>query len=483
MSGDFEGGALRRGEAEAPRETVVPRDETAPHAGGHGRPGRLALPVADPQSLRRLRRMPLISPRLWKRRLVFWVGAVMVSLVAIVFARAADWAGGICHQIAAWQPLSLLVISPAALAFSLWLTRVAFPGAQGSGIPQTMAALHLSDQRLVDRVLSLRVAIGKIMLTLVGLMAGASIGREGPTVQISAAMMHAMGKLMRLPRQDLARALVLAGGAAGISAAFNTPLAGIMFAIEELSHSFESRTSGTVMTAVIISGITTLALVGSYTYFGVTSAVLNFGAGWIAVPLCAVCGGLAGGAFSWCLVQAARGLPGRSGRFVLRHPIVFAALCGLGVAVIGLISGGATYGTGYAQARGVVEGTAHMAPLFFLLKLASTTISYISGIPGGIFAPSLAVGAGLGQLLARLIPHAPLGAVVLCGMVAYFSGVVQAPITAAIIVMEMTDNQQMTIPLLATSMIAFGASRLICRRPLYGTLAQRFLIAMERGHG
>ena len=116
-------------------------------------------------------------------------------------------------------------------------------------------------------MLSARIAVGKILLTLLGLASGASIGREGPTVQVGASIMYALGRLLRLPRLELQRALVLAGGAAGIAAAFNTPLAGVVFAIEELSHSFEARTSGTVLTAVVIAGITTLALVGNYTVF------------------------------------------------------------------------------------------------------------------------------------------------------------------------------------------------------------------------
>jgi H+/Cl- antiporter ClcA len=164
----------------------------------------------------------------------------------------------------------------------------------------------------------------------------------------------------------------------------------------------------------------------------------------------------------------------------MRRPIAFAALCGLVIAVLGILSGGTTYGTGYTQARHLVEGHAVLPPTYFVLKLAATIVSYLSGIPGGIFAPSLAVGAGLGDLLAKLMPAAPSGAVVLLGMVAYFSGAVQAPITATVIVMEMTDNQAMTIPLMATSFLAFGMSRLVCRRALYGALARRFLLAMQR---
>ena len=344
-----------------------------------------------------------------------------------------------------------------------------------------IAAQHMTDQEAIARMLSLRIAVGKIALTLLGLCSGASIGREGPTVQVGAAIMYALGRFLQLPRLELQRALVLAGGAAGVAAAFNTPLAGVVFAIEELSRSFEARTSGTVLTAVIIGGITTIAIAGNYTYFGHTSAELAFGPGWIAVVLCSLAGGLAGGLFSATLIRAARGIPTGLGLFLVRHPVLLAVLCGVTIAAIGVASGGQTYGTGYEQARGFVEATSELPGSYVLLKFAATVVSYISGIPGGLFAPSLSIGAGLGNWLAQLIPAAPPGAVVLLGMVAYFSGVVQAPITAAIIVMEMTDNQRVTVPLLATAFLAFGVSRLVCRRPIYTALAQQFLLVQERG--
>ena len=433
--------------------------------------------------LRRIRRLPLLSPRIWKRRLVLWSGAVLVALVAVGFARAADLAQAAFGWAIGGRSWLVFVLAPGGLALSALLTRRVFPGAQGSGIPQTMAALHVSDLRGIDAVLSLRIAIGKVLLTLLGLASGASIGREGPTVQVGAAIMHGLGRLLASPRIEVQRALVLAGGAAGVAAAFNTPLAGIVFAIEELSHSFEQRTSGAVLTAVILAGITTLALAGNYTYFGYMPIALPAGAGWLAVLPCALVGGIAGGLFSRCLVAASRGLPGLAGRLVLYHPLLLAAGCGLTLAVIGLLSGGATYGTGYAEARSLVEGSADLPSWFAIWKLLATVVSYLSGIPGGIFAPSLAIGAGLGAWMQPLLPAVPPGAMVLLGMVAYFSGAVQAPITATVIVMEMTDNQQMTIPLLATAMLAFGVSRLICRRPLYSALARRFLVALERPAG
>ncbi len=424
--------------------------------------------------------MPLTSPRLWARRIAFWAGAVLVSFVAILFARAANEAQSLFNWATNGRHWLALLIAPAGLAASVQLTRTIFPGAQGSGIPQVIASLQLSDAKLINQILSLRIAIGKVLLTLLGLASGASTGREGPTVQVGASIMHALGQTLRLPRVETQRALVLAGGAAGVAAAFNTPLAGVVFAIEELSHDFETRTSGMVLTAVILGGIVTLALSGNYTYFGVTSVSLPLGVGWTAVMFCGGIGGLLGGAFSQILLSASRGFPGYAGRWVAAHPIGFAALCGLALAIIGMLSGGATFGTGYAQASQLVEGNARLPVVFFVLKFLATVISYLSGVPGGIFAPSLSVGASLGSWLAHFFPHSPARAIVLLGMAGYFAGVVQAPITAFVIVLEMTASQQMTIPVMATSILAFAVSRLICRRPLYGTLARSFLKQTEK---
>ncbi len=429
--------------------------------------------------LRRVLRTRYISPRLWVRRFAFWAGALAVSVLAILFADASNWAMARFDSIVSAWPLLALAIVPSGFVLSVLLTIYVFPGAQGSGIPQAIAAIHIRDPRKVRAMLSLRIAIGKVALTLLGLACGASIGREGPTVQVGASIMHTLGEWLRLPRRDLQRGLILAGGAAGIAAAFNTPLAGIVFAIEEMSHSFEARASGTVFTAVIIAGAATLGIVGNYSYFGQTSAALTIRTGWIAVLACSIAGGLLGGLFAAVLVRAARGLPGVLGRFVARHPVLFAGACGLVVAGLGIASHGQTYGTGYAQARGAVEGHAHLVPAFPLLKLLANIASYLSGMPGGIFAPSLAVGATLGDSLAHFLA-APAGAVVLLGMAAYFSGVVQAPITATVIVMEMTENQQILVPLMATAFLAFVVSRLVCPRPLYSMLADRLLTPAER---
>jgi H+/Cl- antiporter ClcA len=222
---------------------------------------------------------------------------------------------------------------------------------------------------------------------------------------------------------------------------------------------------------------------GNYAYFGHTSATLPLETGWMAVLVCGVCGGLIGGLFSRTLVAASRGLPGKFGVFAKTRPVAFAALCGLALAAIGVASGNLAYGTGYPEARLIVEESGHLPAWYGLAKLLATVASYFSGTPGGIFAPSLAIGAGLGQNAASILPSVPIGAVVLLGMVGYFSGVVQAPITAFVIVMEMTDNHGMILPLMATAFLANAVSRLVCHKSLYKALAEGFLARIQAASG
>jgi H+/Cl- antiporter ClcA len=149
------------------------------------------------------------------------------------------------------------------------------------------------------------------------------------------------------------------------------------------------------------------------------------------------------------------------------------------VAICGLLSGDTIYGTGYSQVKDALENGTPLPAGFGLLKWLATTFAAISGIPGGIFSPSLAVGAGLGSNIAALFDGAPVGAIMLLGMVSYFAGVVQAPITAFVIVTEMTDNHTMVVPLMAAALIAHATSRLICSEGIYHALAKGFMAASD----
>jgi H+/Cl- antiporter ClcA len=417
------------------------------------------------------KRLLRITSARWQRRAIFLAGGIGVGAAAVALALLADLAQEAFALLLSKSRYAALAVTPLGFMLSAYLTRRLFPNAQGSGIPQAIAARHLTDQGARERLVSIRIAVGKVILTLFGLLCGASVGREGPTVQVGASIMFALGRVS--PRRQ--PGLILAGAAAGVAAAFNTPLAGIVFGIEEMSRAFETRTSSLIIAAVIAAGLTSLALMGNYAYFGSTPMALARGVDWLAIPLCGVVGGVAGGLFSRIVITMARGLPEPIGRVIKGHPLWFALLCGFAVAVCGLASGDTIYGTGYEQVKKALEHGSPLPPDFGVLKLFATTFAAISGIPGGIFSPSLAVGAGLGCNVASLFHDTPVAAIMLLGMVSYFAGVVQAPITAFVIVTEMTDNHAMVVPLMAAALIAHATSRLLCEEGIYHALAKGFI--------
>ncbi|RWB83697.1 MAG: chloride channel protein [Mesorhizobium sp.] len=423
--------------------------------------------------LRRSRAM-WASRRVWQPRLVFWAGAISIGLISVLFAILADWAQALFHALVGahdgWRFYLPLVMTPLGFVLCAWLAYAFFPGSQGSGIPQAIAARHLRDEEDRSHVLSLRLVVGKIALTVIGLFSGASIGREGPTVQVGASLMLQAARWGGIAQ---ARGLILAGSAAGIAAAFNTPLAGIVFAIEEMGRAYEARTNGLVLTAVILAGLASMGLLGNYTYFGVARDTVAFGSEWPLVLACGIIGGGVGALFSLLALKATRRIRRWNALQPLWRTLVVAGICGLAVAMVGLASGGLTFGTGYAQARGAIEG-APLPPFFFIAKFAAGLLSMVSGIPGGIFAPSLAVGAGLGSTLGLML-GAATGTAALLGMAGYFAGVVQAPMTAFVIILEMTGNHDNVIALMCAAVLGYGTARLISNEPLYHALSRVFV--------
>ena len=207
----------------------------------------------------RLTRHRFFKPSIWKTRLIFWGGAVLVGIVAAIFALLGEKGDYFFRALHAQNPWLSFVVTPAGLVLIVWLTRKYFPGAEGSGIPQTLIAIEGRGGRgLAEQLLSFRVAVGKVLLTVMGLFSGASIGREGPTVHLGAAIMYSLGRYVHLPARYLERGLIMTGGGAGIAAAFNTPIAGIVFAIEEMSRSFDRRNSSMILIGVILAGMTAI---------------------------------------------------------------------------------------------------------------------------------------------------------------------------------------------------------------------------------
>lgn len=412
----------------------------------------------------------------WIGRCLVWLAALSAGLVVVLYAKISEWAINLFFGMQRtywWLPL---VLTPLAGMLITWLTLRWFTGVNGSGIPQTMAALNkLHGEAMMHRLVSLKIAFAKIVLGTGALAAGFSAGREGPSVQVGASVMIAFKRYLPASFAIEPRHLLLAGGASGISAAFNTPLAGIVFAIEELGRSYEEKTNGVLITAIVLSGLVSISLLGNYTYFG-NIEVGEIGAS-IVLPVIVTgffCG-VAGGVFSRVLIESSRFTPGRVDRFRKHNPVWWAGFCGLMVALLGAVSLGAAHGSGYAYTHQLlgddIAGTWYYAPVKYL----ATLFTYLSGVPGGIFAPSLSIGAGFGYELNMLFQDPEIAiAVNALAMTAFLAAVTQAPLTSFIIVMEMINGHAMVISLIAVSFIARVVARLISP-PLYATLAANYV--------
>lgn len=409
----------------------------------------------------------LVAGGAWIDHAVILGYAVMTGVIAVAFTLLSEEATHAFDALRQGVPFGVwltLLWTPALTVAVLWWTRRFVPGAAGSGIHQAMRALD--DELTAPQrrwLVSVKLSLHKPLLVCVGLLAGLSIGREGPMVQIGAGVMSHARRWLRPQSGIDEHDLLVAGAAAGIAAAFNTPLGGVIFALESLSRRRSLSQSTLVIASIVLAGLVSVAVFGNVTYFGqlrVQQLTLDlFGPGLGVAVAC----GIAGGLFARLMVVSVRGLPDRFSGWRARYPLRFAAGCAAGVAVIGIVTGGATGGAGYDPTRALLEGQAQLPVVYTVLKFCATWLSAWTGVPAGVFAPSLAIGAGIGRdiaLLANVSGEAAIPLIAL-GMVGFLAAATQAPLTAFIIVMEMVAGQSMVLSLMACSMLAAGISRLV----------------------
>lgn len=410
--------------------------------------------------------------------LAVWVSAGAVGTAAVMFARLISSLQ--FHFFEYFKSNPIIVCSTAPLLFILatFIVRKFAPDAKGSGIPQVLAAIDQAKQEDGEStgwhssLVSLRTSAIKVISSAIGILGGASIGREGPTVQIAASGFAWIGKKIKrfAPEIDL-QSFLIAGAAAGVAAAFNTPLAGIAFALEEIADGMFGPFRQIVMLAVIIAGVTAQGLSGNYLYFGqptITNVPIL-----MLLPeaiLLGILGGILGGFF-------ARVLANSQMAFLPKHWLGKAFICGAICSVIGYLTNGNTFGSGYEITRSTIESRSleNINYFFPFYKFATTAASYLSGMAGGIFSPSLSIGAGLGFSVAKLAHFSNVNACALIGMVAFFSGAIRAPLTGVIIVMEMTDEHILVLPFMIAAYLAFSLGKRIMPTPLYHFLAEKHL--------
>ena len=452
--------------------------------------------------------------------LVTSLAAAMTGFAALYFVYAERWGDQIIRRLSGDEKINLLfwegtldgwvtVAAPAvsiclAMMLIVFVQRKWFPGTEGTGIPQAIAALKIGNSKARGLMLSLWIAFGKVVLLTVALLFGITVGREGPSVHVGACFMHLCNRVCRLPSYLVARGMILAGSAAGIAAAFNTPIAGVVFCFEEVGRTFDRESVPAIIRTVAIACVVGVVFLGDYLFYGDANIGARLPLGldgvfgrsdatfmewlsemrqWIAVPVVGILGGFLGGWFGRGVVEVSR----FTGPRLVRNPLRMGLILGLCLAIIGIVSGGESYGGGYDQAKQMLT-TAHETgePItswhYPLTKAAASFVSLVSAIPGGLFDPSLAVGASLGQVTHGLFdgyiaPGISLPALMMLFMAAYFAGVVQSPITVFTIMFEMTGAYEMILPLMFASMLGAMVARRICNPSIYEALAMQFIEA------
>lgn len=407
----------------------------------------------------------------------FWLASILTGLVAVGYARLFAYG----EQLFAWMTSGhkavIFLVSPLCFLLAWYVVRLA-PTARGSGIPQVMAAIDAKGPAAdthIHQLVNLKVAIVKVISSLLMVLGGGAIGREGPTIQVSASIFWWVNKM--IPRswpRISAKSFLVTGAAAGLAAAFNTPLGGIVFAIEELAKIHISYLRTALFTAVIIAGLTAQALLGPYLYLGypdVQHLPTMIYAGVIATAIMAELSGALMGKAIWALTQWRRALGHRAS-------VLLIVGTGLLTALVATYVTQQMTGSGKELMNGLLFTAGKQATLTTVLaRFAGPVLSFNVGAAGGIFAPSLAAGAAIGGYLVQLFDVAVASNAnmfILSGMVAFLTGVTRTPFTAAILVLEMTDRHSVIFHLMLAGLVANLAARAVGTDSLYEQLKRGY---------
>jgi CIC family chloride channel protein len=394
------------------------------------------------------------------------IGA-LTGLAVVAFIVLTERMGMRLYPIggAPWRRLLFPVVGSLGIGYLLFRY---FPYARGSGVPQTKAALFAREGRI-----TLRTVLGKFFCTSATLASGIPLGREGPSVQVGAGIASVLARLLGL-RTEQVKKLIPVGAAAAIAAAFNTPLAAVLFALEEIVGDLHAPVIGAVVLASATAWMVLRVSLGNHPLFKVPQYQLVHPAEFAVYAVLGLAGGLVSVAFTKLLLgmrQRFLSFPQKTQWF---QPLAGGLLVGLlGWFVPQVL------GVGYGYVGDALNGTMafKMMLLLVVLKLFAVTTSYASGNAGGIFGPSLFIGAMLGGSVGTIAHHwfpaytATAGAYALVGMGAVFAGIVRAPMTSVLMIFEMTQDYAVIVPLMIANLVSLFISSRLQREPIYEALA------------
>jgi H+/Cl- antiporter ClcA len=409
----------------------------------------------------------------------FWIGSLLTGLAAVLYARLFAWAEERTALIVHWHLWLLFIVTPVCFVVAWWLVRRYAPYARGSGIPQVMASIELATPKyngMVNRLLSLRIICVKVLSSLVMALGGGIIGREGPTIQIAGSIFWKVNEW--LPKwwpKVSKRNMIMTGAAAGLAAAFNTPLGGIVFAVEELTRTHISYFKTALFTAVIIAGLTAQAFLGPYLYLGYPdmnglSGTIFFGVALVAIPAGLMGAGMALGMlklFAWKATF----------KFTRQH-VFYVVGCALVIVALAFFVDERMLGSGKElMATSLFTANKYNPWYMPFLRSVGSLLSFTTGASGGVFAPALAAGASIGATISGWLhlTAANTNLLVLSGMVGFLTGVTRTPFTSAILVLEMTDRHNVIFHLMLAGMLSSLVSMVVDRHSFYDHLKYQYL--------
>jgi len=368
---------------------------------------------------------------------------------------------------AAWRRLLTPIVGSLAMGYLLFRY---FPNARGSGVPQTKAALFAH-----NGYISLRTVLGKFGCTAATLASGIPLGREGPSVQVGAGIGSVLGRWLGLSPEKV-KALIPVGAAAAVAAAFNTPLAAVMFALEEVVGDLHAPVLGSVVLASATSWAVLRLLLGNNPLFHVPEYALKSAWEFGIYALLGVAGGFLSVAFTQSLLHIRKYFLKLPVKTRWWHPVVGGVVVGgMGWFVPQVL------GVGYTYVGEALNGTLALKLMLLLivLKFIGVTVSYATGNAGGIFGPALLLGSMLGGSIGTVAHHflpgytASPGAYALVGMGALFAGIVRAPMTSVLMIFEMTHDYAVIVPLMIANMTSLFIASRLQKDPVYEALAHQ----------
>lgn len=409
----------------------------------------------------------------------FWFASVLTGLIAVLYTRLFIAAEQITTILFNYHPAVLFVLTPCCFILAWALVQKFAPYARGSGIPQVMAAIMISAPKtgaLVDKLISFRIIVVKMVSSLIMAVGGGAIGREGPTIQIAASIYKLVYRVLPPWWPKISRVnMLVTGAAAGLAAAFNTPLGGIVFAIEELTKTHFSYYKTAIFSSVIIAGISAQAILGPYLYLGFPKIEGLSPYIFLSVAVVAAVSGLLGAlmAKSILLIFAWKS------RFKLRSFHLLYVLCSaLVMASLAYFVTRDVLGSGKNIMEMTLFSSAKNVRWYIpLLRIIGPVASFTTGAAGGIFAPALGAGASVGSVIAGWFHQSPsdTNLLILAGMVSLLTGVTRSPFTSVILVLEMTDKHTVIFHLILAGMISSLIAVLIDRHSFYDHLKVQYV--------